>query len=103
MTRGPDNLSDTLPAGMPVVLPVALLITDARSFAEGLRQAVAGGDVKVDASALRDVDTAGLQLLLATRLATLAAGHEFHWVADSPGLRKAATALGLTQALGLAA
>jgi hypothetical protein len=44
-----------------------------------------------------------LQLLLATRLATLAAGHEFRWVAESPGLRTAATAIGLTQALGLAA
>lgn len=103
MSRSPEKLDETPTAGMPVVLPVALLITDARSFAEGLRQAVAQGDVSVDASGLRDIDTAGLQLLLATRLATLAAGREFSWVAESPGLRTAATAIGLTQALGLAA
>jgi anti-anti-sigma regulatory factor len=103
MSPSPENLSETPAAGMPIVLPVALLITDARSFAEGLRQAVAHGDVSVDASGLRDIDTAGLQLLLATRLAAIAAGHEFRWVAESTGLRTAATAIGLTQALGLAA
>jgi anti-anti-sigma regulatory factor len=103
MTPSPENLSDTPSAAMPVVLPVTLLITDVRSFAEGLRQAVAHGDVTVDASGLRDIDTAGLQLLLATRLATQAAGHGFHWAAESPGLRTAATAIGLEKALGLAA
>jgi anti-anti-sigma regulatory factor len=103
MTLSPENLSGTAEAGSPVVLPVALLITDARSFAEGLRKLAGHGDVSVDVSGLRDIDTAGLQLLLATRIATEAAGHEFRWLGESAGLRAAASATGLTQALGLAA
>lgn len=89
-------------AGAAVLLPTALLITDVRSFAEGLRTAVAGGDVAVDASRLKDIDTAGLQLLVAARLDVVVAGNSFHWVSESPGLRAAAAATGLSQALGLA-
>jgi anti-anti-sigma regulatory factor len=102
MSQSPES-QDTASAGAPVMLPAVLLITDARSFAEDLRAAVLRGDVSVDASHLKDIDTSGLQLLLATRLATLAAGHEFRWAADSAGLRTAAAATGLTLALGLAA
>jgi len=86
-----------------VALPTALLITDARSYAATLREAVAAGDVSVDAGGLKDIDTAGLQLLCATRAAVLAGGHGFGWAAESPGLRGAATATGLVEALGLAA
>jgi anti-anti-sigma regulatory factor len=106
MSTSPQNLQDPPVAGQPgspIVLPATLLITDARSFAEGLREAVRQGHVAVDASRLNDIDTAGLQLLLATRVATQAAGHEFRWTAESAGLRTAAAATGLTQALGLAA
>ena len=86
-----------------VELPPALLITDVRSFAEGLRAAMARGDVAIDAAKLKDIDTAGLQLLCATRAAALAAGKTFRWTSESDGLRKAATAVGLTGILGLAA
>lgn len=102
MSHDPVNLG-AAPAGAPLVLPATLLITDARSVAADLREAVLRGDVSIDASRLKDVDTSGLQLLLATRLATLAAGHEFRWTADSDGLRTAAAATGLSQSLGLAA
>ena len=64
-----------------IALPQALLITDVRSFAETLRAAVARGDVTLDASRLKDIDTAGLQLLCATRTAALAAGTGFRWPA----------------------
>lgn len=90
-------------AGADVQLPPALLITDVRSFAEGLRAAVARGDVVIDAGRLKDIDTAGLQLLCATRAAVLAAGRGFRWTSESDGLRKAAAAVGLTGTLGLAA
>ncbi len=86
-----------------IALPQALLITDVRSFAETLRAAVARGDVTLDASRLKDIDTAGLQLLCATRAAALAAGRPFRWAAASDGLRAAALAVGLQGPLGLAA
>jgi len=89
--------------GAAVALPTALLITDVRSFAAGLRTAVAGGDVAIDASRLKDIDTAGLQLLVAVRLDVVVAGNSFRWVGESPALRAAAAATGLSQALGLAA
>lgn len=90
-------------AGADLQLPPALLITDVRSFAAGLREAVARGDVSIDAAKLKDIDTAGLQLLCATRSAALAAGRGFRWSSESEGLRKAAAAVGLTGILGLAA
>lgn len=110
-TRGPAPLSigsDPAAAGAggatgEVALPPALLITDVRSFADGLRAAVARGDVAIDAAKLKDIDTAGLQLLCATRAAALAAGKGFRWSSESDGLRKAAAAVGLTGILGLAA
>lgn len=88
---------------MALTLPGTLLITDARSFADTLREAVAQGDVALDVTRLADIDTAGLQLLCATRTAALAAGRSFGWVGESAALRRAATAIGLTEALGLAA
>ncbi|MCU0760394.1 MAG: STAS domain-containing protein [Steroidobacteraceae bacterium] len=102
MANGCDTLQAPAgdePAG--VVLPRALLITDVRSCAEGLRAAVARGGVTVDASRLADIDTAGLQLLCATRATALASGKAFRWSADSAGLRAAAAATGLGAALGL--
>lgn len=87
----------------PLQLPSALLIGDVRGFAETLRDAVRQGDLEVDASRLDDVDTAGLQLLCASRAAAVAAGHEFRWSGESQALKAAALATGLTQALGLAA
>lgn len=100
MANGSEPTRDA-PAAL--ALPAALLITDARSFAATLREAVAAGDVTIDAARLVDIDTAGLQLLCATRTAAGAAGHAFHWAAESPGLRTAAAATGLSEALGLAA
>jgi anti-anti-sigma regulatory factor len=87
----------------PLQLPTALLIGDVRGFAETLRDAVRQGDLEVDASRLADVDTAGLQLLCASRAAAVAAGHEFRWSGESQALKAAALATGLAHALGLAA
>jgi anti-anti-sigma regulatory factor len=102
MANGHDPLPQAPAAEVgAVVLPRALLITDVRSCAVGLREAVAAGDVALDASRLVDVDTAGLQLLCATRAAALAAGRGFRWAAESAGLRTAAGATGLSAALGL--
>ena len=99
MANGSES---TQGAPAAVALPPALLITDARSFAETLRAAVAAGDVSVDAARLADIDTSGLQLLCATRAAALAAGRSFRWAAASDGLCTAATAVGLQEPLGLA-
>jgi anti-anti-sigma regulatory factor len=86
-----------------VQLPSALLISDVRAFATTLREAAQHGDVLVDPSRLGDVDTAGLQLLCASRIAVLASGRQFRWSAESRVLTTAALATGLAQALGLAA
>ncbi len=101
----PPQLQPAATPAMPCALqlPSSLLIGDVRAMAETLRDAVRRGDLDIDGSRLGDVDTAGLQLLCASRAAALASGHEFRWSGESQVLKAAALATGLSQALGLAA
>ena len=87
--------------GHAVDLPPTLHITDVRSIAQILGEAVARGDLVLDAARVQSIDTAGIQLLCATRTAVLAAGRSFGWAAESAALRTAAGAAGLRAALGL--
>ena len=84
-----------------VDLPPTLHITDVRGFAQILGEVAARGDLVLDAARLQSIDTAGMQLLCATRTAVLAAGRSFGWAAESAALRAAAGAVGLRAALGL--
>ena len=64
--------------------------------------AAAAGPLRVDGGAVERVHAAGLQVLVAWRLARDAAGQDTAWSACSPALRAAARTLGLEAALGLA-
>ncbi|MCP5329127.1 MAG: STAS domain-containing protein [Steroidobacteraceae bacterium] len=102
MASLPAQSREALAGGGNVVdLPPMLHITDVHRFAQTLGEAVARGDLVLDAARLQSIDTAGIQLLCATRTAVLAAGRSFGWAAESAALRTAAGAAGLRAALGL--
>jgi anti-anti-sigma regulatory factor len=81
----------------------ALSIRTAAKVAEDLRAALKSGAIRVDASAVEQVDSAGVQLLVAAIATAGARGAPFEWVAVSGALRDAAGHLGLSGALRLPA
>jgi ABC-type transporter Mla MlaB component len=90
-------------SGVPQVLglPPTLVIHDVRAFADEVRAAFANGGVRIDTVQLEQVDTAGLQLLLAARRAAAQHGLTFEWINASAYLSARARAAGLNAALGL--
>jgi ABC-type transporter Mla MlaB component len=68
-----------------------------------LRGALGSGTLRLDAGAVEQVDTAGLQLLVSALATASARGMAFEWVGVSATLRDAAAFLGLTDALRLPA
>ena len=62
-----------------------------------------GASVKIDASAVQRVDSAGLQVLAAFARDRRAAGRDIEWVGVPESLADAASLLSLTDALGLSA
>ncbi len=85
-----------------LVLPAALDVEGAEELLERCRAAAAGeGALAVDAGEVECVDTAGLQILIATRAALAAAGRELRWERVSPALAEAARLAGATGALGM--
>jgi ABC-type transporter Mla MlaB component len=91
MNAGPDVLG----------LPERLLIQDVRAFAEHVRAAFGSGALRIDSTQLDQIDTAGLQLLLAARRAAAEQGLAFEWMNASAYLSARARAAGLNDALGL--
>jgi ABC-type transporter Mla MlaB component len=63
--------------------------------------AAAGDPIEVDGGAVRRIDTAGLQLLVAFARGEAAAGRPLTWKAASPELVRCSRQLGLADALGL--
>ena len=82
-------------------LPGSVAIRNARDLREQCLARVSNPTVRVDAAAVTDVDTAGLQLMLAWQRAIVTAGGKFEWASVSPALRDAATAVGLSRELGM--
>lgn len=75
------------------------LVAELRST---LDMALAGeGPLRVDGRGVEQVDSAGLQLLLALRHEAERRGRAFAWQGRSPALQDTARRLGLVQALGL--
>jgi ABC-type transporter Mla MlaB component len=60
-------------------LPGSVAIRNARELREHWLTHVSSPALQVDASAVSDVDTAGLQLLLAWKRAVAAGGGKFEW------------------------
>ncbi len=85
-----------------IVLPAAVDIEGAESLLARCREAVAdAGALSIDAGGVESVDTAGLQILIATRAALVEAGGELRWERVSPALAEAARLAGAAGALGL--
>lgn len=82
-------------------LPASVAIRNARELREQCLARVADPSIRVDGSAVSDVDTAGLQLILAWQRAIGSAGGQFEWTSVSAALREAAVALGLSRELGM--
>lgn len=109
--RVPDGVAsgvaDAAPpqAAAPAVTSIGgvLSIRTAGRLAEDLRLALQSGAVRVDASGVEQVDTAGMQLLVATVATADTLGVPFEWIGVSAALRDAARHLGLGDTLRLLA
>lgn len=95
------DVPEAVAASPALKLPASVAIRNARELRQEWLPRAAATNIAVDGAAVGDVDTAGLQLLLAWRRAILAAGGQLEWVAPSVALREAAAGVGLTQELGL--
>jgi len=96
-TRPPDDVFSV----REIQLPRSLDISAVRAVATELQDALAVGELTIDASALDKLDAAGLQLLCAAASAARAAGARLTWKAVPPVLTDGARTLALTASLGL--
>ncbi len=79
-----------------------LTIRSVQAHKEGLNALLAvQGQVTLEATAVKHVDTAGLQLVAAFVVQMLGAGRELRWNQPARALTEAAASLGLTSALHL--
>lgn len=85
----------------PVSLPESVVIRNARDLRKRLLALVSSAAMRVDGGTVVDVDTAGLQLLLAWQRAIVAVGGKVEWTSVSAPLRDAAAAVGLSRELGM--
>ncbi|HET7506625.1 MAG TPA: STAS domain-containing protein [Kofleriaceae bacterium] len=83
-----------------IVLPRSLDITVVRTVAADLLDALAGGELMLDASLVGKLDAAGLQLLCATVVTARASGARVEWKGVSPTLEAGAHTLALADTLG---
>lgn len=82
-------------------MPHSLDISAVRTVATELQDAIAVGEVTIDASALTKLDAAGLQLLCAASAAARASGAPVTWKAVPRVLTDGARTLALSDSLGL--
>lgn len=82
-------------------LPVRLTIHEAHALHALLLAHIGPRKLVVDGARVEEVDTAGLQLMLAARRAAAAAGGSFEWRPLPPAVARAARELGLAAELGL--
>jgi phospholipid transport system transporter-binding protein len=82
-------------------LPYSVAIRNARELRDHWLAQVSGAAMRIDGGSVNEVDSAGLQLLLAWQRAVVAAGGTFEWSSVSVPLRDAAAAVGLSRELGM--
>jgi anti-anti-sigma regulatory factor len=99
-TRG-DETPASPSAAAVVRLPDALTIHGVRDVKASLLERFEQPDLVIDLQSVREVDTAGVQLLLALRRARLGAGATLRWQGEPGVLSVAARALGLADELAL--
>lgn len=98
------KIKKTAEPGRAIGLGADLRIATASATYKSLRDAASGphAQVVLDARLVEKADAAGLQALLAGRMALEVAGKRVEWRGVTPQLRAAASLLGLADALGLA-
>lgn len=89
-------------ADSAIQLPDALVIQNVADWKERFIHHLADGAIPpLDASLLKDIDTAGLQLLLAVAVEVEKQGGTLTWSSTSPELHDFAKVLGVTEPLNL--
>jgi anti-anti-sigma regulatory factor len=86
-----------------VRLPGALQIRSVDGVATSLRAALGAGALRLDGGEVTQVDTAGVQVLVAAIASARRDGAKHEWLAASPALRDAARRLGVAALLELPA
>lgn len=105
--EAPGPAGSPEPRGIPAAdggvlrLEGALQIRNAVDLTARLRTALDGGTLRLDAAGVTQVDTAGLQALVAAVASARRAGAAPEWLAVSPPLVDAARRLGLGALLAL--
>lgn len=86
-------------------LPPRLVIAEALAFRDLLIEHLAGtaGEVQLDGSAVEELDTAGMQLLLAAAHTANASHRALRLVGCSPAMRRILELTGVASRLGVAA
>lgn len=83
-------------------LPEHLTIIEIAEWKEQIKSTVADANtLDVDISQLKRVDTAGLQLLLAMKIAVESGGGSVQWHGESDSLSQGAAWLGMSNLLGI--
>ena len=83
-------------------LPESLVIQNVAEWKEHFLSTLAAGALPpLDASALKDIDSAGLQLLLAVAVEAGKQGSSLDWTSISPELKDFAKVLGVSEPLNL--
>jgi len=92
----PAPAADGPTASGRVVLGVACTIHEAQALrGQMLEQSAHPGPYEIDGSAVRQVDTAGVQLVVAFALDCLERGISYRWKGRSPALEEAIRVLGV--------
>jgi ABC-type transporter Mla MlaB component len=89
------------PQSDAIGLPAIVGIRDAVALAARLRGALETGPLWLDGRAVEQIDTTGLQLLVAARRTATDRGSAFGWHGTSDALRACARRLGVAALLGL--
>jgi len=97
MNASAVNASTAAPLALGPDLTIAYAAECRITLANAL--AMNAGDLPLDLSAVTEVDSSALQLLLATRRSLRERGHRLNIVASSPAVRDAACVLGLASLL----
>src|ERR1041385_8428919 len=102
-TRTAKTSASKRKSARPVALPAECAIATAAALrAALLKRLTDAGNVQIDASAVRRIDTASLQVLAAFARDRRAGSLAFEWLDVPACLTEAASLLDLTDALGLA-
>jgi anti-anti-sigma regulatory factor len=100
VAKANEPAGGSLPAGGRVVLGASCTIHEAQSLrAHMLEQANHPGPYEIDGGAVSQIDTAGLQLVVAFALDCLERNIAYTWTSRSPALEEAIRVLGVAALL----